>query len=89
MQRLAQRREDRRIVIVLTDGLPDDPTVAHEAIAAAKRLGIEVYGLGIASQHLETLMPETGVTIEGLSELPGALFGLVGRAVLPGLRKTA
>jgi hypothetical protein len=89
LQRLAQRREDRRIVIVLTDGLPDDPAVAHEAIAAAKRLGVEAYGIGIASHHLETLMPETSVAIEGISELPGALFGLVGKAVLPGLRKTA
>ncbi len=89
LQRLVQRREERKIVIILTDGMPDNPVIAQEAIDAAKRIGVEVYGLGIASQHLATLLPETSVAIEGLSDLPSALFGLVGQAVLPGQRKTA
>jgi len=89
LQRLAQRREERKLVIVLTDGMPDDSVVAREAIAAAKRIGVEVYGLGIASPHLASLLSDTSVAIERLSDLPCALFGLVGKAVLSGQRKTA
>jgi cobaltochelatase CobT len=89
LQRLVQRREERKLVIVITDGVPDDPVAAKEAIAAARRVGIEVYGIGILSHHLKPLMPETSIPIEGISELPAALFGLVGKAVLPGQRNTA
>jgi nitric oxide reductase activation protein len=89
LQRLVQRREERKLVIVLTDGVPDDPAAAKEAIAAARQVGVEVYGIGIDTRHLEDLMPGASVAIDTLADLPTALFGLVGRAVLPGTRKTA
>ena len=83
LQRLVPQREARKIVFVLTDGVPDDPPVAVQAIAAAEKLGVEVYGLGIASQQLDTLLPNTSVAVEALAELPQAVFELVGGAVLP------
>lgn len=89
LQRLVQRREERKLVIVLTDGVPDNPVAARQAIAAARRIGVEVYGIGIDIRHLNTLMPGASVAIENLAELPGATFTLVGGAVLPGRKMTA
>ena len=84
LQRLMQRREERKLVIVLTDGVPDDPVAARQAIAAARRVGVEVYGIGISSRHLGDLMPGANVAVDNLTDLPSATFELVGGAVLLG-----
>ncbi|MBI5164657.1 MAG: VWA domain-containing protein [Magnetospirillum sp.] len=42
LQRLAARTEERRIVLILTDGAPDDSTAATAAITAGQGLGVEI-----------------------------------------------
>jgi nitric oxide reductase activation protein len=46
--RLSTRSPDRRkIILVATDGAPNDPNATRQVIASAQRVGHEVYGLGI------------------------------------------
>ncbi|MGE4580352.1 MAG: VWA domain-containing protein, partial [Desulfuromonadales bacterium] len=74
---LTQRREPRKIVIVLTDGQPDE---VEDAVAALEKLsacGIECYGIGIQDRSILTWMREGARTIEQSAELPGALVSVL------------
>jgi len=77
LQRLVPLRESRKLVVVITDGQPDEPEAAKIAIRMAESLGIEVYGLGILSDSLKDLLPRTSRTVETLDQLPGALLSLL------------
>jgi cobaltochelatase CobT len=77
-KRLAQRPEARRVLIVLSDGLPAGARVpdggsaylskiVQEAIAA----GIEVIGVGIESEAVTQFYPHH-VVVRGLEDLPRA-----------------
>jgi len=46
-EKIIARKEQRKIVIVITDGEPDNPQLAEEAVARMNTRGIEVYAIGI------------------------------------------
>ena len=71
---LLAREEPRKLLVVLSDGAPDDPDAAKLALGAAIRAGIEVLGLGIQTHALASLIPNSGA-ISHVDELPGALLG--------------
>jgi len=73
---LMQRREERKILIVTTDGAPDCHTTAVAQIAAAKLMGIEVMGLGIRLPMVETLFEKSAV-IQSIDEISGAMLSMV------------
>ena len=72
----------RRIVMVLTDGMPDSVKQAETALEAGKAEDIEFYGIGIRLEYIKTLIPGS-VTIQSPSELAGAVFGLFGSIFRP------
>lgn len=78
MQGLAETR----IVVIITDGSPDNPNMVRRALAAGRALGIEFIGLGIATPAITELMPGTSGTIDRLSDLMPILIETVQRAVL-------
>lgn len=82
LQRLAPLREERKIVLILSDGAPDNPSTTMEAIRMARLLGIEVFGLSIDAPALQGLLPGSSANIQHLDDLPAALFALLGQAVL-------
>jgi len=79
---LAPRPEPRQIILLLTDGEPDDLDRAQDVIRTAQRLGVEIYALGIKAPGVTTLLPTTSQNIETLNALPEALFGLLQRALI-------
>lgn len=81
-ERLLMRKEPRKILVCLTDGAPPDATVkaCAEAIHAAMRGGIEVYGIGIDVPDITTLFP-VSQSLSQLSELAPALFGFLKEAM--------
>lgn len=81
LQRLVPVREDRKIVLIITDGAPDNPATAREAIRSAHLLGIEVLGLGIDAAAINSLLPGHSIDIQELNDLPSALFALLGEAL--------
>jgi nitric oxide reductase activation protein len=67
----------RRLVLVLTDGRPDDRPGAQRILALCREAGIETIGVGIAID-VGALFP-TAVTVHALGELRQALFTLAER----------
>lgn len=73
---LARRAESRKILLVCTDGEPDDPGSAKAVINRLSRSDIEVIGIGIGTMVVDGLFPEHAV-IQSVNELPEKLFKLI------------
>ena len=76
---LAQK--ERKILIVLTDGQPDDPASASRALEDLNAMGIEVYGIVISDQPYPSGMFDESVKITFASELPKTLAALVRKII--------
>ena len=77
MQQMCCLRENRKIILIITDGEPDSIPAAQEAFKQAQKKGFECYGLGIMCSNIATLLPYTSRVIETLPQLAPALFGLL------------
>ena len=85
MQRMCPLKEERKIILILSDGSPDSVPAARHALKQASALGFEVMGLGIQDNNLELLLPPLGMptrTIHNLPELASAMFGMLQKALL-------
>ena len=77
MQQMCPLRENRKIILIITDGEPDSIPAAQEAFKQAQKKGFECYGLGIMCSSIATLLPHTSRVIETLPQLAPALFELL------------
>ena len=77
MQQMCLLRENRKIILIITDGEPDSIPTAQEAFKQAQNKGFECYGLGIMCSNIATLLPHTSRVIETLPQLAPALFKLL------------
>ena len=82
MQHMLLLAESRKIILILSDGDPDSFNVALDAIEEGRRLGVEIYGLGILSEAITKLLPNHNRTINDLSELAPAMFGMLRGALI-------
>lgn len=73
---LHSRPEPRKILIVATDGDPNDGSTTSVAIKRLEDSGVEVLGLGILYGGVQRYFSEHQ-TIKSLPELPQALFGML------------
>lgn len=87
-RRLMARPEQRRAMIVFSDGEPafdGDVGASCELLGAEvarlERLGVHVYGVGVESRAVERFYPRR-VVIDSVAALPAAMAGLVARALL-------
>ncbi|WP_165075935.1 MULTISPECIES: VWA domain-containing protein [unclassified Desulfovibrio] len=87
LQTLYAQKEERKIVILITDGRPDNVPACHTALSRMRALGMEVYGIGIRLPLILTLLPRTSKVIFELSELAPAVFGLLQGALLKGVER--
>jgi len=91
-RRIIVRPELRRIMVVLTDGragceAPDMSAHLH-AQEMAKRIsqtGIELVGVGIKDDSLQTVIEDT-IVVQELEDLPAQLCKLLGRTLRKGLQ---
>ena len=77
MQQMCCLRENRKIILIITDGEPDSIPAAQEAFKQAQKKGFECYGLGIMRSSIATLLPHTSRVIETLPQIAPALFELL------------
>lgn len=87
MQRMCPLKEERKIILILSDGSPTSVPAARHALKQAVALGFEVMGLGIQDNNLEQLLPPVGMptrTIHDLPELAPAMFEMLQAALLNG-----
>lgn len=73
---LARRNEERKMLIVITDGDPDDAEQVRELVSRYEASGIEVVGVGISFDAVKNLFPSWTV-IKHVSELKEALFTVI------------
>lgn len=73
---LQEQSLERKLMIVMTDGSPDDGPATQLAIAAAKQAGIEIYGVGILTQAVQAYFDKS-IVITDVNELPNRLVSLV------------
>lgn len=71
---LLATRESRKVLLVLTDGIPDDLDAAITMVREIREAGIEVHGIGLAIEVDRVFGPS--VTISDLGELRKGLFNL-------------
>ena len=86
--RLLQRQERRRVMLVLSDGLPacggDRRKVdqyTRQAVADAEKSGTDIIGLGIMDDSVERYYPKYTV-INDISDLAGAAMDQLARALI-------
>lgn len=84
MQQLHPMPEPRKMILIITDGQPDNSQLAKTAISEAVKLGQEVYGIGIANASILSLLPDTSSVINSISELAPSMFGVLQRALIAG-----
>jgi cobalamin biosynthesis protein CobT len=73
-------REERRMLMVLTDGEPDDTPEALRLLGLCRQAGIEAVGVGIGVD-VRHLFP-TAIEVMEAKDLRGALFGIAERLLL-------
>lgn len=73
---LSLRREERKMLVVATDGAPDDSVTSAELIRRYARAGVDVIGIGIGTGSVQHLFPMSAV-ITSVAELPTTMFNLL------------
>ena len=84
MQTILPLREQRKIILIITDGVPDHPQAAVRTVRVTQKLGFEVYGVGIRDDHIAQLLPQTSRVINDLPDLAPAMFALLHNALVKG-----
>jgi cobaltochelatase CobT len=70
---LLNRKEPRKIMLILTDGYPDNERSTEEAVKRCKKDNIEVAAIGIETNCVKRLF-STSKCIKSITELPAAMF---------------
>ena len=78
---LSTRPEHRKIVLMVTDGYPDEPETANETIMVAQRMGMDVLGIGINAPIISSIIP-ISETITDIHELTSTMFRLLQQTLL-------
>ena len=84
LQTMLTLKEQRKMILIITDGMPDNQLAANNAIGVAQKLGFEVYGLGIRDEHITHLLPHTSKVVNDLPDLVPAMFAMLQAALLKG-----
>lgn len=71
---LSQTREDRKVLIVVTDGMPDDYDVAYALIKKLKAGGVVMIGIGIGNGHRVQDFFDHYVSIDSVEDLQSKFF---------------
>lgn len=66
MQEMLKLKEKRKIILIITDGDPDS-MVAQQAIKHGIVAGFEIYGVGISSYGVNTILPGRCIIVESIS----------------------
>lgn len=79
---LMNRKEKRKILLVTTDGDPDDSGQAKWVIDLLRKSGVEVLGLGIQSDTTRVFGKNWASVIQDIDALPTAMIGMLDNVML-------
>jgi cobalamin biosynthesis protein CobT len=77
---LLARQEDRKVLITLTDGIPNHFSSALDLVERASAAGIELIGIGIQTD-VSALFP-VAIRIDDIVDLKSELFRIAERLLL-------
>lgn len=84
LQSLSHRKERHRLVIVITDGCPDNPEVCTRQIRLAAEAGVSIIGVGIGGGANEVKrLFKFPIVVPTVSELPVILVKTLESIVFP------
>ena len=86
LQTMLPLKEQRKMILVITDGMPDNSLAANNVIGVAQKLDFEVYGLGIRDEHITHLLPHTSRVVNDLPDLVPVLFTMLQTALRKGAK---
>jgi Mg-chelatase subunit ChlD len=86
--RLSKRPERRHVMMVLTDGAPDDAATCKQAVESVERYGVSVLGMGIGSNAVQTCF-RNWVVIGNANDLPAVVLSHLSTMLLRDKRKYA
>ncbi|EJE4702094.1 VWA domain-containing protein [Vibrio parahaemolyticus] len=70
---LLAQKQKRKLMIVLTDGDPDDWAATHDIVDRCRRSGFELLGIGIQTRSVEKFFPQS-IVINDVRDLKRELF---------------
>ena len=70
---LLAQKQKRKLMIVLTDGDPDDWAATHDIVDRCRRSGFELLGIGIQTRSVEKFFPQS-IMIHDVKDLKRELF---------------
>ncbi|HDZ9327477.1 TPA: VWA domain-containing protein [Vibrio cholerae] len=70
---LLAQKQKRKLMIVLTDGDPDDWAATHDIVDRCRRSGFELLGIGIQTRSVERFFPKS-IVINDVKDLKRELF---------------
>ncbi|UDQ99448.1 VWA domain-containing protein [Lentisphaerota bacterium WC36G] len=82
LQAFYQRRENRKIIFIITDGEPDEIDNVKLTLKAAEKLNIEVYGIGIKDTHIKDILPQNSKIIHNLTDLTSTIKTLLKKSLI-------
>jgi uncharacterized protein YegL len=72
--KMLSRKTRSKIIVLISDGLPNDPSKARHAVITAELAGVDVYGIGVGdSGAMMALLPNKSVSVSEFSELTTAI----------------
>jgi uncharacterized protein YegL len=72
-ERLSRRQERRHVMMVLTDGEPDNATLCSKAVESVEGCGVTVVAIGIGTRATERCF-RNSVTIDKASDVPAVVL---------------
>ncbi len=82
LQQMQNSQEERKIVLILSDGEPDSQKEAQRAVEAHRTAGHEVYGIGIATRAMSNLIGDHAKAVFDLQGLHQAIFEMLQGSLL-------
>ncbi|BCB43183.1 hypothetical protein VagYM19_23130 [Vibrio alginolyticus] len=70
---LLAQKQKRKLMIVLTDGDPDDWAATHDIVDRCRRSGFELLGIGIQTRSVDKFFPQS-IVINDVRDLKRELF---------------
>lgn len=75
---LASQKEPRKIIFVITDGMPNRPLAVKKMQAWLKSCGVEVFGVGIKCPQVASVF-EDSIVVDDLNDLAQSIFKTLGK----------
>ena len=86
MQNMLSLTEKRKLILIITDGDPDSADCATQAIKQGMLTGFEIYGVGITSPAIMSLLPGRSVVVNAMADLAPAMFALLQHGIFSDLQ---